>query len=104
MILLGPLVIVLADAHLSTGLHNRYQMDFYFLLGIASFMAICAYYETSHEVLKKYIVILFSSASLLTVMVVLLLFFVPQEAEFVTVQGQNLNARIDRILMFRGEK
>ena len=101
MILLLPLPIVLADAYLSIGLQIRYQMDFSFLLGIASFMAVCAYYETGSETLKKVFDALFPFASLATITVVLLLFFIPQELEFVTIQGPGINTRIDNILMFR---
>lgn len=81
-------------------LHERNKMDFYFLLAIASFMALCAYYEASSETLRRAIIWVFPYAALLTVVMMILLLLVPFEMSF-TLYYPEFNSRLAEVLLFR---
>ena len=80
--------------------HERNRLDFYFLLGIASFMAIGAYYEASTDVLKGHLAKFFPYIGLLTVVMMMLLLLAPFEYN-ITYIYQDFNASLVKILLFR---
>lgn len=97
----GAFAVVVLDVYAAPWwVHERNRMDFYFLLGIASFFALCAYYETSSKTLQEAIIKGFSYAALLTVLTMVLLLLIPYEQSF-TLYYPDFNNRLVRILLFQ---
>ena len=80
--------------------HERNRMDFYFLLCVVAFIALCACYETSPDARQKVIAEVFPGAALLTGIVVILLLLVPFEQSF-TLYYPEFNSRLARIFLFQ---
>lgn len=94
-------VIALVDAIAAPWwVHERNRMDFYFLLCVVAFIALCACYETSPDARQKVIAEVFPGAALLTGIVVILLLLVPFEQSF-TLYYPEFNSRLARIFLFQ---